>query len=53
MNRKIVGLRSLVMNDDIVKKIDEKFRENCRLSQPFPQISRTILYEVVMEKSDH
>jgi [histone H3]-lysine36 N-dimethyltransferase SETMAR len=47
--------RPSVVTDDLVGKIDEKIRDNRRftisqLSEEFPQISRTVLYEVVSER---
>lgn len=47
--------RPSVVSNDLVKKVDEKVRENRRftiseLSEQFPQISRTVLYEVVTDK---
>lgn len=47
--------RPYVINDDLVEKINKKVRENRRstitqLSECFPQISRTVLYEIVSQK---
>ncbi|KFM64655.1 hypothetical protein X975_15766, partial [Stegodyphus mimosarum] len=44
-----------VVTDDLVRKVDEAIHENRRftmttLSEAFPQISRTVLFEIV---SDH
>lgn len=46
--------RPSVVNDDLVRKVDEKIKENRRftitmLSNKFPQISRTVLYEIVVD----
>ncbi|KAG8226287.1 hypothetical protein J437_LFUL002726 [Ladona fulva] len=47
--------RPSLVTDELVQKIDGKVRENRRftiseLSDEFPQISRTVLYEVVTER---
>lgn len=47
--------RPSVITDDLVEKIDGKIRENRRftiteLSECFPQISRTVVYEIVTQK---
>lgn len=47
--------RPSVASDDLVTKIDERVRESRRftiseLSEQFPQISRTVLYEVVTKQ---
>lgn len=46
--------RPSVVNDDLVRKVDEKIKENRRftitmLSDEFPQISRTVLYQIVVD----
>jgi hypothetical protein len=46
--------RPSVVNDKLVEKVNNKIRENWRftiseLSTCFPQISRTLLYEIVAE----
>lgn len=48
------GHPSIVI-DNLVAKVDEKIRENCRLtvtelSLYFPQVSRTLLFEIVTRK---
>jgi len=47
--------RPSIVTDDLVAKVDEKIRENRRftiteLSLCFPQISRTLLFEIVSQK---
>jgi len=41
-----------LVNDDLVRKVNERVRDDRRyiisdLSQHFPQISRTLLYDIV------
>ena len=47
--------RPTFVTDELVVKINEKLHENCRFtitvfSLQFPQISRSLLHEIVMEK---
>ena len=47
--------RPTIVTDELVAKIKEKIRENCRFtitefSLEFPQISRSLLHEIVTEK---
>lgn len=47
--------RPSIVTDDLVAKVDEKIHENRRftimkLSLCFPQISRTLLFEIVSQK---
>jgi len=44
--------RSSLVNDDLVRKVNERVRDDRRftisdLSLHFPQISRTLLYDIV------
>lgn len=50
--------RPSVVNDDFVEKINENVRENGKftyteLSECFPQISRTVIYEIVSQKQGY
>ena len=47
--------RPSVITDDVVQKVDEKVTENRRftissLSEAFPQVSRSVVYEIVTER---
>ena len=47
--------RPTIVTDELFAKINEMFHENCRFtfadfSLEFPQISRSLLHEIVMEK---
>jgi hypothetical protein len=52
MKNEVVGWPSVVSDDNLVRSIGQKLREGLRftfseVSYEFPQISRTVLYEII------
>jgi len=52
VHNEVRGGRPSLVNDDLVRKVNERVRNDrsftiCDLSLHFPQISRTLLYDIV------
>ena len=52
MNNEARSGRSFLVNDDLVRKVNERVRDDRRftisdLSLHFPQFSRTLIYDIV------